>query len=136
MRMLVVGCLGCVLLTLDRLPASGQNASDVEKLLAQLQAKDPGQRQVAAPELNKLGPEAGAAVPPLLEALKDNNAEVRQTATNVLGKIGKTAVPGLMKALQDENRLVRRQASIALAKVGPDARPAVPALSTTLTDQD
>jgi HEAT repeat protein len=42
------------------------------------------------------------AVEPLIQALKDNNSDVRVNAATALGEIGKPSVEPLIKALRGE----------------------------------
>jgi HEAT repeat protein len=61
-----------------------------------------------------LGP---AAVPALAEALKNQNADIRQSAAFALGEIGSAAadaVPALVEALKDQYIDVRQSAADAL----------------------
>jgi hypothetical protein len=54
-----------------------------------------------------------------IEALKDKNWDVRQSAADALGNIGDaSAVPALIEALKDENKGVRGNAAGALGKIG------------------
>jgi HEAT repeat protein len=94
------------------------------------------ERLFALQQLGSIGSAAADAVPALAEALKDQNAEVRQSAADALGRIGPAAadaVPVLVEALKDQNAHVRRSAAKALRGIGPAA---VPALAEALKDQD
>jgi HEAT repeat protein len=53
--------------------------------------------------LAEIGPEAKAAVPALLGALKDENGELRGAALGAIGPGAKEAVPDLTKALQGKD---------------------------------
>ncbi|MGC8880568.1 MAG: HEAT repeat domain-containing protein, partial [Anaerolineae bacterium] len=76
-------------------------------------------RQAAARALGKIGD--AAAVPALIEALRDEDEDVRQAAAEALGKIGDAAaVPALIEALRDEDMWVRRAAAEALGKIVQD----------------
>ena len=91
----------------------------------------------AAEALAELG-EGDAAVPALVELLKDKNCFYRDYAAMTLEKIGpkaKTAVPGIRKLLQDKDRLVRFVAADALAVMG-DRKMAVPTLIELLKVTD
>jgi HEAT repeat protein len=57
------------------------------------------------------------AVEPLIDALKDENSEVRESATEALARIGKPAVEPLTEALKDENSEVHRLAAKSLDKI-------------------
>jgi HEAT repeat protein len=83
----------------------------------------------AARTLGKLG--ADKALGPLVAALKDEDADVREHAAEALGDIGPAAaaaVEPLTGALRDPNARVRHDAARSLGQIGPAARPAVPAL--------
>ena len=70
----------------------------------------------------------------LIEALSDENWQVRLNAAVALGEIGNpTATPALIAALNDENWEVRANVTIALGKMD---HAAVPALVAALEDQD
>ena len=90
---------------------------------------DAAVRSRAADELGALGESAAAAVPHLIQALRDDYEPVRLNAAYTLGAIGEPAVPQLVETLGDENGPTRRMAAYALAAVGA---PAVPALSEAL----
>jgi len=78
------------------------------------------------------------AVPDLLEALADDENDIRQVwVARTLGRIGSdpaSAVPALAKALKSEQSHVREAVAEALAEFGPAAEPAVPALVSSLAD--
>ena len=93
-------------------------------------------RERAARALGAIGPEA---MPSLLKALQDKNAEVRSCAAvgfYEMGDKGKTAVPELAQALHDSNKRVRFMVAQALGKMGPAAETAVPDLIEALKDID
>ena len=74
-------------------------------------------------------------MPALLEALKDEDEDVRRLAVFALGRISpapKDAVPALIEALKDEDEDVRAGAAYALGKIGPAAKDAVPALKAMM----
>jgi HEAT repeat protein len=80
-------------------------------------------RAEAAFDLGQHGPKAREAVPALLKALEDRDADVRASAAHALGAIGpeaKAALPRLREALKDRNPRVGRFAQNALTKIEPD----------------
>src|SRR5262249_7746171 len=116
-----------------------QPGADLGYWLQGLRVADPFQRLHAAMVLGLMGAQAQGAVPALVDAMRDDNAQVRRTVTAALGEIGpaaRTAVPALVTALRDRCPAVRRRAAVALGEVGPVAFKAVPALVAALKDAD
>jgi HEAT repeat protein len=84
-----------------------------------------------------LGKIGKAAVPALIEALKDKNPFVRDYSALVLRDIGPEAVPALIEATKDTNLMVRARACYALVGgIGLDAKAAVRAIKELLNDED
>ncbi len=131
----------------------------IAELIEQLKSMDEMTRINATQELRKIGKPAvlaltealnegnidairalrdigdASSLSALIEALKDEDSEVRWRAALALGKIGdKSAVPVLIKSLKDERFVVRYSAAEALGRIG-DAS-AVPALIKALMDED
>jgi HEAT repeat protein len=79
--------------------------------------------------LGKIGPEANAAVPALIEAFRDEDKFVRRIAAEALANIGpdaKAAVPALIETLKDVNEVIRSSAASALEKLNtPEAQKAL-----------
>jgi HEAT repeat protein len=75
----------------------------------------------------------------LIEALKDEESEIRTRATYVLGSMnmnGKAkefAIPALIETLTDEKSQVRIGAIYALGSIGSEAKVAIPAIVLALT---
>ena len=107
-------------------------APAVPRLTELLRQADPGTRYLAAKALGQIGDEAEAALPALLDALRDHDMFLRAAITGALIKIGPPAVPGLTRALFDPSSAVKRAACKALGRIG-SAR-AVPALKFSLRD--
>jgi HEAT repeat protein len=106
----------------------------VSRLLRVLRGRRVGDsvREAAAAALGQIGD--AAAVPGLLAALDDANADVRRAAA-ALGEIGyAAAVPGLLAALDDAEARVREAAAAALERIGDAA--AVPGLLHALRDAE
>lgn len=93
-------------------------------------------RAGAIRSLGILGPDARMAAPALGKVLRGSDHQERADASAALGRIGKDALPVLLDALEDRNADVRRAAASALAQLGPDAQGAVPALARLLLDPD
>lgn len=92
------------------------------------------QRSHAAQVLGEMGPKADAAVPALLQALKNSEPRVRHEAARALKRIGPgpDAIPALVDALGDSRKRVVREAALALGTMGPQAKPAGPVLVNVL----
>jgi HEAT repeat protein len=78
-----------------------------------------------------------AAIPVLMDLLRDSDREVRRWAANALRCIGpaaERAVPALVEALRDRDAAVAEAAAAALGEIGPRALPAIPALIETFLD--
>jgi HEAT repeat protein len=88
--------------------------------------------------LGEIGPEAAAAIPSLIVALKQEKVprplRMPPSSAIALGKVGIAAVPELLECLRDAQPRVRASAAIALGFVGPKAKAAVPALAKLLAD--
>ena len=58
----------------------------------------------------------------LIDALKDENKNVRLNAAKILAFIGDSkAIHPLIEALEDNNKLVRREVSTAISRMGAEA---------------
>jgi HEAT repeat protein len=79
--------------------------------------------------LGSIGSEATSAVPALIEALKDSDANVRQSAASALGNIGsdaKAAIPALTQAQNNDSDIsVRKSATSALANINSFSNPSL-----------
>ena len=113
---------------------------DVRRLVQALSSSDEWrQRQQAAEASSRMGIEAKAAIPSLIDRLKDEQWHVRKAATIALTSMGteaKPAVHPLIAALDDEEWHVRKPAAQALAVIGPASWPAVPSLIKALSDEE
>jgi uncharacterized protein (TIGR02996 family) len=97
---------------------------------------DDSPRLILADYLNERGDVRGEFI---LEALRNQDVEVRYRAMEALGSIGRDAVeavPALVAVLHDQDADVRYRAAIALSTIGPEAREAAPALENALRDQN
>src|SRR5437588_12265049 len=87
--------------------------ADLGYWLQSLRVADPFQRVHAAMVLGLMGEHAQAAVPALVDAMRDEDPQVRRMVMAALGEIGpaaRTAVPALANALRDRSEAVRRRA--------------------------
>lgn len=86
--------------------------------------------------LGEVGP---PVIPTLLQALKDDQEEVRREALRVIGNLApesSSAVPYLIGAIHDPEISVREEANRALGKMGAFAASAVSDLSQALYDEE
>jgi hypothetical protein len=99
----------------------GDSAAVPEVLAAMVKDPSGDVRWMASAALGKMGT---AAVPGLMNALRDEDWKVRRSAAEALwGMSEPAAVPGLMEALCDKNDVVRQAASGALEAMGVVAVP-------------
>ena len=106
--------------------------AEIDKLVQGLGSTRWEARRAASEALVNIG---SPAISPLIDALKDNNPDVRWAAIRALGKLGDpSAVKPIIKALRDEDSGVRKTAAEALGKIG-DARATV-ALIAAVDDED
>lgn len=109
-----------------------------DQLIAGLEHRDALVRKWCATSLTRLG--MSRAVEPLIEALGDDDREVRSAAAATLGQIGvggDKAVPPLIRLLQQDPRYeVRVQAAGALGRIVPGTKPATAALKKAIKTDD
>jgi HEAT repeat protein len=106
----------------------------LDPLVEALQGKgvSPGRRWLAAMALGWL--KDARAMEPLIQALKDEDTDLREHAAEALGEIGDTgAVEALIEALWDERERVRETAIEALKNIGDER--AVLALEQAVRDR-
>lgn len=122
--------------------------AEVKEQVARLHSFDPVERRNASQELGKMGEEAVAAVPALIQALNDNArltarspegegspVSVAEAAMLALVNIGAPAVDPLIASLRSENPGVRMMATAALGRI-EDPRTIEPLIEVLETDQD
>src|SRR5271170_4156910 len=86
--------------------------------------------------LAAIGPPAEEALPALLDALRDKEANVRGIAAFALARLGPAAVPALVSGLDHVDPGVRAGSALALGGMGAGARRTVDALLRTVHDED
>ena len=99
----------------------------LQELIQGLKSPQDVKRIHAGLLLGRMGPEARAAVPTLLQQLHEESAQNRKLAAWTLGHIGQgagEAVPALLVALRDSNEGVRQMSREALEKINPSDTPA------------
>jgi HEAT repeat protein len=127
--------------TLTRLGQQPNGGPAVTPALLGAQGSGRRRAQGAASAFRSMEAPPRGAISALVEALRDENAEVRAEAA--FGLMGfhsppaREAVPALSTAFaRDPDRQVRINAARALGLMGPVARDAVPALRAGLRDED
>jgi hypothetical protein len=102
-----------------------KDKTTVAMLIKRLGSPDRYKREETCRELGELGTNAAAAVPALVDLLKNDKLNtVRYNAAAALGKIGQAArkaVPNLIVALQFDTDGVDREAAKALGLIGDPA---------------
>lgn len=100
---------------------------------------NPELRDLAVKVIARVGPKAGAAVGPLVEAAADADPDFRADIHVALGAIGPEAGPGaemLVEGLASEDERVRHSALFALRQIGPSAAKAAPKLIEMLDSSE
>ncbi len=118
------------------------DAQSVQKLIAKLKHPDAVVRGMSVRELAKIGPEARAAIPALIEALTDREwfddreERISTVAGQALYHIGLEAIPALTAAIASEESLASSEALDCLARFGPRARLSLDAIAKALAVPD
>jgi HEAT repeat protein len=112
---------------LEALDALGPNAKGAAPALVALLPEEPKElAEAAGRTLVKL---AGEAVPPLIEALKDERPASRAAVARILGQIGApagAALPALKPLEKDADPAVQAAVKEALEKIGPEPKRRTP----------
>jgi HEAT repeat protein len=114
-------------------------AVDLGESTRALKSDKPAARAQAASEIGRLGPQAIAAVPELIEALQDESLAVRHEAILAIEQIGpaaRAAVPLLTEILRAPESRLKIEVMNALGSIGHDALDAAPLLTDELTADD
>ncbi len=123
----------------DSAAASGSSAVDVAALAKGAASGSAKSREEAIDHLADLGPQAKAAVPQLIEALKAKEPGVRWRSARALAAIGPAAgeaAAPLAGLLKDADHHVRSHAAYALGKIGPAGKKYVSELAALIVDPD
>ncbi|TWT39018.1 HEAT repeat domain-containing protein [Blastopirellula retiformator] len=94
-----------------------------------------GLRMHALAILRRLGPDAKAAVPALIETLKVDDPQVQSEAMMVLGGLGAAAAPAtddIAKFLDSPTAGLQQSALYALGSIGPTAKATIPQIAPLL----
>ena len=116
-------CLLCLLVC----GGCGKQKS-TNQLIADLKSPEERDRIIAARLLQHREGDAAQVVPALIDALKDNDGDVRWSAAIGLGYFGdqaKDAIPALQAAQRDRDARVREAAGKAIARIDPTVTPKV-----------
>ncbi len=105
-----------------------------------LNSQDQSERIEAIIAVGMIGHEAWKAEPSLIEALKDQDEDIRWLAAQKLGSIdpGDEAAQALLDVLENRQEVtkVRAAAADTLGRIRADVRAAIPALSEALSSED
>jgi HEAT repeat protein len=111
----LAACSGC-----------GKGQKTTAELLADLKGGEPRDKLIAVRLLPQRKDDAAQVIPPLINALKDKDDDIRISAAIGLGGFGeqaRDAVPPLRAALKDRDARVREAAGRAIARIDPSAAP-------------
>ena len=108
----------------DTLSAMGPHArSAIDAIAAAMAAGNPQLRRGAIRAAGRLGKDAVSALPALIKALNDPDAEVRVQAADSLVAVAEedASIPILIEALSDDDGYVAVEVALILAKLGAPA---------------
>jgi hypothetical protein len=108
------------------LACAGCAKKSTSELMQDLKSPQGAQRIAAVRLLPQRKGDAAQVVPALIEALKDNNDDVRWSAAIGLGYFGgkaTDAIPALETAQHDSDARVREAAGVALCRINPEKFP-------------
>lgn len=103
-------------------------------LVEALEDKDADVQLNAAALLASLGNETESAVPVMVAYLREPDSERRDVVMTLIFNLRRTAIPALIDALRDEDPNIRLGACRALGKMGKGAEEAIPALIDLLDE--
>jgi hypothetical protein len=136
MPYLRVLCLGCFLLGL------GTPAAAEEALPARIPPLSPPWEPTPLPPPKpvkpprKLTEQYRDLLPVTIEALKDEDLEIRINAIKTLMTLGREAVPALVETLKGKDTELRIWAALILGNLGTEAKEALPTLLTVFKDKN
>ncbi|WP_300608658.1 HEAT repeat domain-containing protein [Methanohalophilus sp.] len=103
----------------DTNPDASENETAVEVLIENLANENVSVKSEVVRSLVDIGE---PAVAPLIQALENDNPDIRKNSAIALGKIGdERAIEPLLDLLDDDNREVRHAAEIALGNIGEES---------------
>ena len=108
-----------------------------QALTAALDVHDRDLQRSTLKALQRLGPDAAAALPKLLHfAVTAQEPSLADEAFLAAGALGDVAVPELVVLLEAELPATRRRSALALSRAGASGEAAVPALQRAVRDAD
>jgi HEAT repeat protein len=133
----ILFCVGVLPLALGT-PTDESTQEQVRRIALKLKDENPVVRSSAAFDLERLGPAAKAAVPALLEALRDREGVGHDAAAAllVIDPDNRQGIRLLVKDLAHRRTDVRYNAASVLGIFGAKGRAALPALVSTLQDPE
>jgi HEAT repeat protein len=105
------------------LACGGCGKKSTDQLLEDLKSSQERERLIAVRLLPQRKGDAAKVVPGLVEALKDQEGDIRWSAAIGLGYFGeqaKDAIPALQAAQGDHDARVREAAGVALSRIDPN----------------
>ena len=108
----------------------------VEALIAALRHENPSLRASVVWKLSEIGRPINRIVPALIGALGDASENVGVAASMALADIGEPAVRFLIEALKDEKADIRLHVAYVLGEIGSPADTIIPALILRLGDKE
>jgi HEAT repeat protein len=105
-------------------------------LIAALKSPNRANRLLALQILARIGAGEKEVLPAVKTVLADPDAVVRQRAFEALEQIGPAAVPGLVERLRDGDPGVRRECAACLGRIGAVSKDVRPRLTDALKDDD
>lgn len=115
-------CANCGVVLAEDIPDLGlerhTGVTEYERLILDLEGYDNHLRERAAKRFGKIGDKR--AVKPLIQALEDDDSDVKQAAAYALIEIGDLAVDPLIQAMEDEDCHVRDWIAYTLKWIGDE----------------
>lgn len=108
----------------------------IQALNAGLKDPDASVRRDSAGSLGRLGVPSASAAASLVLLLADPDTRTRVVVQTALKRIGRAAVPALLGALRNADAEVRARSAILLSQIAPDDTLVASALREAATDRD
>jgi HEAT repeat protein len=130
-------CMAIVSIGCNRKEEAVYQGKPLSQWMKLLEDTNPITRLAAIHAVGKIGPDASAAIPVLVDTIRQTRNHDRRilvACNNALLEMGQEIVPYIIPLLKDDDWEMRRGGAWLLGKVGPDAKDAVPALTEALND--